>query len=73
MQFDSVASFLDMGGYGFYVWLSFGSGALLLATLTIGSNLAHKRIKAQIAQQLKRESKLKQAAELRAKEANNES
>ena len=23
MQFDSFSAFLDMGGYGFYVWLAF--------------------------------------------------
>ncbi len=28
MQFNSLAAFLDMGGYGFFVWLSYGISAL---------------------------------------------
>ena len=24
MQFESLSAFLDMGGYGFFVWLAFG-------------------------------------------------
>jgi heme exporter protein D len=33
MQFESVSAFLDMGGYGFYVWLSFGVSLLALGIL----------------------------------------
>ncbi|MDF2177488.1 heme exporter protein CcmD [Aliiglaciecola sp. CAU 1673] len=33
MQFDSFQSFLAMGGYGLYVWLSFGVGLLSLLLL----------------------------------------
>jgi heme exporter protein D len=29
MQWNSVAEFLDMGGYAFYVWGSFGITALV--------------------------------------------
>ena len=28
--FDSFASFLSMGKYGFYVWLAYGVGALIV-------------------------------------------
>ena len=31
MQWHSVGEFLAMGGYGFYVWVSFGVSALCLA------------------------------------------
>lgn len=33
MQFESVSAFLNMGGYGFYVWLSFGVSLMALAVL----------------------------------------
>jgi len=67
MQFDSFADFLNMGGYAFYVWLSFGISGALLLILTLTSKMNHKKIKTDIIQQIKREQKLKQAAELHAK------
>ncbi|GGZ57595.1 heme exporter protein CcmD [Paraglaciecola sp. Hal342] len=33
MQFESFSAFVDMGGYGFYVWLSFGVSLLALGIL----------------------------------------
>ena len=30
MQWGSVSEFLAMGGYGFYVWISFGTTALCM-------------------------------------------
>jgi heme exporter protein D len=62
MQFDSIGAFFDMGGYGFYVWLSYGVSATLLALLVLSSLSSHKKIKQQIAQRQKRELKLRQAA-----------
>jgi len=64
MQFDSINAFLDMGGYGFYVWLSYGVSSTALALLIFASINGHKKIKQQIAQRIKREAKLRQAAEL---------
>ena len=64
MQFDSISAFLDMGGYGFYVWLSYGASIIALALLVFSSLSSHKKIKQQIAQRMKREAKLRQAAEL---------
>ncbi|MFT5634973.1 MAG: heme exporter protein D [Cognaticolwellia sp.] len=65
MQFDSISAFLDMGGYGFYVWLSYGVSIIALALLVFSSLNSHKKIKQQIAQRIKREAKLRQAAELK--------
>ena len=59
MQFDSFSDFIAMGGYGFYVWLSFGSGLLLICLLIWQSFLQQKNVKKQIAQQLKRQQKLR--------------
>jgi heme exporter protein D len=64
MQFDSINAFLAMGGYGFYVWLSYGVSIFTLALLIFSSITSHKKIKQQIAQRQKREAKLRQAAEL---------
>lgn len=63
MQFDSISEFLAMGGYAFYVWLSYGSSALFLGVLLFNSYAGHTRIKKQISQRLKREQRLRQAAE----------
>jgi heme exporter protein D len=39
MFFDSFSAFIEMGGHGFYVWLSFGLTGLLI----IG-NIAHVHV-----------------------------
>ncbi len=64
MQFDNLADFLNMGGYAFYVWLSFGVSGALLLLLILSTKLSHKSVKTDIARQIKREEKLKKAAEL---------
>tara|TARA_R110001583_G_scaffold170258_2_gene323688 strand:- start:893 stop:1126 length:234 start_codon:yes stop_codon:yes gene_type:complete len=64
MQFDSISAFLNMGGYGFYVWLSYGVSIIALALLVFSSIHNHKKIKQQIALRIKREVKLRHAAEL---------
>ena len=70
MQFNSFNAFLDMGGYGFYVWLSFGVSIAALTLLVFSSISNHKKVKKQIAQRIKREVKLRQAAELQQAQAN---
>ncbi|WNC67890.1 heme exporter protein CcmD [Thalassotalea nanhaiensis] len=65
MVFNSFAEFLNMGGYGFYIWLSYGFTALLLIVLTFNSVKMETQIIKQIKQRLKREAKLKQAAQRR--------
>ena len=62
MQFESFADFIAMGGYGFYVWLSFGSGLLLIAALIWHSCFQHNIVKRNIAKKLARTDKLKRAA-----------
>lgn len=64
MQFSSFSEFLAMGGYGFYVWLSFGVSALLLIALVIVSQAKTKQLLKQIKQQQQRTERLKQAAEM---------
>jgi heme exporter protein D len=69
MQFDSISAFLDMGGYGFFVWLSYGVSAFLLAALVYSSHNNHKNVINKIAQRLQREIKLRKAAEKSSAEA----
>lgn len=63
MQFDSISAFFDMGGYAFFVWLSYGVSALLLTLLVYTSHSNHKNVKNKIAQRLLREKKLRKAAQ----------
>lgn len=71
MKFDSWQAFVDMGGYGFFVWLSYGATFLLVFALIAGSLMKHKQVKQNIKKKLEREQKLKQAAAL-AKQQNSE-
>jgi len=61
MQFDSFSDFIAMGGYGFYVWLSFGTCALILLGILLSSLNDTKRILASVQQQADREQRIKQA------------
>lgn len=61
MQFDSFSDFIAMGGYGFYVWLSFGTCALILLGILVSSLRDTKRIMASVEQQIIREARIKKA------------
>lgn len=63
MQFDSFSAFIDMGGYGFFVWLSYGSALLLFAILLWSSLSGHKKTKQHIIKKLNRDEKLRQRAQ----------
>ena len=63
MAFDSLTDFLNMGGYGFYVWLSFGFTFVVLLAITVLSVRKEHQIKAQVLQSLDREKRIKQAKE----------
>lgn len=65
MQFNNFSDFINMGGYGFYVWLSFGATALILILLLMSSKAGHQQIITQIAKRKQREDKLRQAKILR--------
>lgn len=69
MQFDSMSAFFDMGGYAFFVWLSYGVSAFLLTALVYSSLSNHKKVKYKIAQRLQREKKLRKAAEKQSAQA----
>ncbi|MCE9688169.1 MULTISPECIES: heme exporter protein CcmD [Shewanella] len=60
MQFDSMSDFFHMGGYAFYVWLSYGVTLACVATLIVGSARQKGRVLREIAQKMQREQRLKQ-------------
>ncbi|MEO2266870.1 heme exporter protein CcmD [Pseudoalteromonas pernae] len=61
MQFDSLSDFFAMGGYAFYVWLSFGSCALILIGLLVSSLREKRVLLAQVAAQSAREQRIEKA------------
>ena len=69
MQFDSISAFFNMGGYGFYVWLSYGVSLLMIGLLIFMSCQSHKKVKHKIAQRFNREKKLREAAKRQAEQA----
>ncbi|WP_404338989.1 heme exporter protein CcmD [Pseudoalteromonas mariniglutinosa] len=61
MQFDSFTDFIAMGGYGFYVWLSFSSCALILLGILFSTRNDTKRILSAVEQQIAREERIRKA------------
>lgn len=63
MQFESFADFINMGGYGFYVWLAFGFSLVVFAVITVMSLRKQKQLQSEVQQNLHREQRMKQAGE----------
>jgi heme exporter protein D len=61
MQFESFSDFIAMGGYGFYVWLSYGSCACVLLLVWLSSLYDQKQLKKQVKLQIDREARIKKA------------
>tara|TARA_B100000767_G_C19509814_1_gene427886 strand:- start:125 stop:424 length:300 start_codon:yes stop_codon:yes gene_type:complete len=59
MQFTNFADFITMNGHGMYVWISYGSSALLFFLLIYISKSQDQQVKKQIIQREKRYKKLK--------------
>ncbi len=59
MQFASLADFFNMGGYAFYVWLSYGVTTFSLGTLIFFSARQKRKILVEIAKKMQREERLK--------------
>lgn len=58
MFFDSLGAFLDMGGHGFYVWLSYLIGLVLIVYNVVIPLLGKKRFIKEQARRLRRERQL---------------
>jgi heme exporter protein D len=69
MQFDSLADFFAMSGYGFFVWIAFGLSFLALFIL-VGFTFWQKRHSYKVAAtQLERAQRIKAARKNKQKEA----
>ena len=69
MHYSSFADFIDMGGYGFYVWLAYGITFGLLLILTLSSIFKRKSLFKEINAKQRRDEKLQK---LRAGNKNHE-
>ncbi|MDG2916338.1 heme exporter protein CcmD [Bisgaard Taxon 10/6] len=58
MFFQSWSDFLNMGGYGFYVWLSYGVSLAAIVGLIVQSYRGKKTILAEVKRELAREQRL---------------
>jgi heme exporter protein D len=43
VTFDGFAAFLEMGGHGFYVWLSYGAGLIIVLYNVLSVRIATHR------------------------------
>ncbi|WP_031571059.1 heme exporter protein CcmD [Rheinheimera texasensis] len=59
-NFASFADFLAMGGYGFFVWLSFGGSVAALLALGLYSKRQQQRFIQQQASRAAREDRVRQ-------------
>lgn len=61
MQFESLSEFINMGGYAFYVWLSFGVTAGVMITLLIYSKFELISLKKEAKANVRRQQRIEQA------------
>lgn len=62
-NFASLADFLAMGGYGFFVWLSFGGSLAAILALGFYSKRQQQQFIQQQASRAARESRVRQHAQ----------
>jgi len=60
MFFESWSELLDMGGYGFYVWLSYGLSLLAIVVLIVQSLAGKSAVLKSIKREQQREARLQQ-------------
>ncbi|WP_334048301.1 heme exporter protein CcmD [Alteromonas gracilis] len=61
MQFESFVDFLAMGGYAFYVWLSFGVTFVAMAIIAVQSFIKHRGLLKQVVVEKERKVRIKKA------------
>lgn len=62
MFFQSWNDFFYMGGYGFYVWLSYGISLVVILGLVVQSVNAKKQLFKKLAYEKQRQQRIKAAA-----------
>lgn len=61
MFFETWSDFLDMGGYGFYVWLAYGISAVTIAVLIVQSVRGKNAVFSEIRKEQQREVRIAQS------------
>ncbi len=61
MQFDSFASFIAMGGYAFYVWISFFITFGAMAVIAVQSYLKQKTLLRTVIKERERRARIQRA------------
>jgi len=61
MQFNSLAAFLDMGGYGFFVWLSYGISTLSVILMVLYMRYERRSLIQAVKAQLARKQRIADA------------
>ena len=64
MHFASFSDFLAMGGYAFYVWLSFGLTALCLVGIVMSTRLKTRNLLGELRNKQAREARRKAAQQM---------
>ena len=64
MQFNSLAAFLDMGGYGFFVWLSSGISALSIMLMVLYMRHARRSLIQAVKAQVARKQRIAEAKKI---------
>lgn len=62
MHFEDISSFFDMGGYGLYVWLSFGVAALSVLILWLDSFFSKRTLLTHVLSEQARQARINAAA-----------
>lgn len=64
MHFASFSDFMAMGGYAFYVWLSFGLTLLCLVGIVISTRLKARSLLGELRNKQAREARRKAAQQM---------
>ncbi len=64
MHFASFSDFMAMGGYAFYVWLSFGLTLLCLVGIVISTQLKTRSLLGELRNKQAREARRKAAQQM---------
>ena len=64
MHFASFSDFMAMGGYAFYVWLSFGLTALCLVGIVMSTRLKTRTLLGELRNKQAREARRKAAQQM---------
>ena len=65
MHFESWSAFWQMGGYGFYVWLSFSVTLGTMVLLVVEARYARKKLRGQVLAEVARKERIQKHKSVR--------